>query len=65
VQKKRGISSREMIKKLIDDSWYLARITGDHYHYKHPTKKGTVTVQHPVKDLSPKIVHDIIKKSGL
>ncbi len=35
---------REVIAILEDDGWYLARTTGSHRHFKHPTKRGLVTV---------------------
>ena len=46
------VKVRDVIKRLEADGWYLARIRGDHRHYKHPTKKGIVTVSgHPGKDM--------------
>jgi predicted RNA binding protein YcfA (HicA-like mRNA interferase family) len=39
-----GVKVREVIKRIEADGWYLARVRGDHRHYKHPTKKGIVTV---------------------
>ncbi len=35
---------RDVIKTLEADGWYLARTTGSHRHFKHPTKPGLVTV---------------------
>ncbi|MBE9191619.1 type II toxin-antitoxin system HicA family toxin [Gloeocapsopsis crepidinum LEGE 06123] len=35
---------REVIKRLQQDGWYLARINGSHRHFKHPSKPGIVTV---------------------
>ena len=35
---------REVIKRLEEDGWYLARTKGSHRQYKHPLKLGTVTV---------------------
>jgi predicted RNA binding protein YcfA (HicA-like mRNA interferase family) len=46
------VKVRDVIKRLEADGWYLARIRGDHRHYKHATKKGIVTVSgHPGKDM--------------
>lgn len=28
---------------------YLARTKGSHHHFKHPTKRGLVTIPHPKK----------------
>ncbi|PJN91677.1 type II toxin-antitoxin system HicA family toxin, partial [Bacillus sp. mrc49] len=44
------MSSRDIIKLIKKDGWYLDRVTGSHHHFKHPTKKGTTTVPHPKKD---------------
>ena len=57
---------RDMLKKLSDDGWVLARTKGSHRQYKHPTKKGLVTVAgHPGDDLAPGTQNSILKQSGL
>ncbi|QUI24374.1 type II toxin-antitoxin system HicA family toxin [Vallitalea pronyensis] len=61
----KSYSSREIIKMLKQDGWDLKRTSGDHYQFKHPTKKGTVTVRHPVKTLNIKNIKSIAKQSGL
>ena len=48
----KGYSSREILKILKKDGWREVACVGDHHQFKHPTKKGRVTVRHPVKDLS-------------
>ncbi|WP_211663681.1 type II toxin-antitoxin system HicA family toxin [Lihuaxuella thermophila] len=58
-------SSREIIKALKKDGWYLARVTGDHHHFRHPTKKGTVTIPHPKKDLPKGTIKSIERQSGI
>lgn len=35
---------KDVIKKLEQDGWYLARTKGSHRQYKHPVKLGTITV---------------------
>jgi predicted RNA binding protein YcfA (HicA-like mRNA interferase family) len=35
---------REMLRKLYQDSWYLARTRGSHRQLKNPRKSGLVTV---------------------
>jgi len=35
---------RNIIKLLETDGWYLVAIKGSHRQYKHPMKKGRVTV---------------------
>ena len=57
-------SSRGLIKKLKQDGWKLERVRGDHYQFKHQKKKGVVTVQHPVKDLTLFVIKSIFKQAG-
>ena len=57
---------RDMLKKLSDDGWVLARTKGSHRQYKHPIKKGLVTVAgHLGDDLAPGTLNSILKQSGL
>ncbi|MDR1397336.1 MAG: type II toxin-antitoxin system HicA family toxin [Desulfarculales bacterium] len=59
------MNSREIIKKIKTDGWYLVGGTGDHLHFRHPVKPGKVTVPHPVKDIKPGTLHSIERQSGL
>lgn len=61
----KSYSSREVIKMLLDDGWYEVNVTGSHHQYKHPSKKGRVTVKHPDKDIPQKTLHSIEDQSGL
>ncbi|QIN26384.1 addiction module toxin, HicA family [Staphylococcus chromogenes] len=58
-------SSKEVIKKIEQDGWYIVRVVGSHHHYKHPTRKGKVTVPHPKKDLPRGTERSILKQAGL
>ncbi|MCI9224999.1 MAG: addiction module toxin, HicA family [Acutalibacter sp.] len=58
-------TSKEVIKKLTEDGWYEVHVSGSHYQYKHPFKKGRVTVKHPVKDIPIKTLKSIERQSGL
>ena len=58
-------SSREVIKELEKDGWELYSVKGSHHHYKHPTKKGRVTVPHPKRDLPTGTVKSIYQQAGL
>ena len=40
----------EVIELLKKDGWYLDRIRGNHRQFKHPAKKGTVTVNGKLND---------------
>ena len=35
---------REVEKMLLADGWYEVKIVGSHHQYKHPTKKGKITI---------------------
>ena len=59
------MSSSDVIRLLIDDGWLLDRTKGSHHHFKHPEKKGKVTVPHPKKDLPQGTVNAILKQAGL
>lgn len=48
---RKGYLSREVIKILKEDGWYEVHCVGDNHQYKHPTKKGRVTIVHPKKDI--------------
>ncbi|KLU64033.1 YcfA-like protein [Desulfosporosinus acididurans] len=61
----KSYSSREIIQILIEDGWYKVSTEGDHHHFKHPTKKGKVTVTHPVKDIPIKTIRSIFKIAGI
>ena len=59
------MSSKDLMKLLKKDGWYLDRVNGSHYHFKHKSKKGLVTVLHPRKDLPLKTVESIFRQAGL
>lgn len=50
---------------LVEDGWYEVRCVGDHHQFKHPTKPGKVTLQHPRKDITPNTLKSIERQSGL
>ena len=56
--------SREIIRMLKDDGWKLDRVRGSHHQFTHPTKKGVVSVQQPVKYLSAFVVKSMFKQAG-
>lgn len=61
----KSYSSKDVIRMLKADGWYEIAVTGDHHHFKHPTKPGKVTVPHPNKDLKTGTLKSIAKQSGL
>ena len=61
----KSYSSREIIKILKADGWYEVNVVGSHHQFKHPTKKGRVTVKHPDKNIPIKTLKRIEEQSGL
>ena len=57
---------RAVIRLLEKYGWYLARTRGSHRQYKHPEKRGLVTVAgKPSDDLAPGTLNSILKQAGL
>ena len=59
------MSSKYLMKLLKKDGWYLDRVNGSLYQFRHKSKKGLVTLPHPRKDLPIKTVESIFKQGGL
>ena len=49
----------EIIKIIKHDGWVLYTQKGSHKQYKHPIKKGRVTI--PDHGMSEVLAHDIVK----
>lgn len=57
---------RDIIKMIEADDWYLVVTKGSHRQYKHPSKKGRVTIAgHLNDDLSPGTLNSILKQAQL
>ena len=55
----------EIIRILKNDGWEYCYTKGDHRQFKHPTKKGKVTVRGKESDdLSQFILNSIWKQAG-
>ena len=61
----KSYTSREVIKSLLLDGWYEVTVVGSHHQFKHPAKKGRVTIKHPDKDIPRKTLDSIERQSGL
>ena len=56
----------EAIRMIEDDGWYLVATRGSHRQFKHPHKRGLVTIAgHPSDDLAPGTKNSILKQAGL
>ena len=57
---------REVILLIEADGWRVVATRGGHRQYKHPTKKGRVTVPGSMgHDLKPGTLNSILKQAGL
>ena len=61
----KSFSSHDLIRLIKKNGWYLVHTVGSHQQFKHPTKKGRVTIPHPKKDLPLKTIKSILKQAGL
>jgi predicted RNA binding protein YcfA (HicA-like mRNA interferase family) len=59
------MKSRDIIKILKDDGWYIHNIRGSHHQFKHDSKPGKVTVPHPKSDLPIGTVKNILKQASI
>lgn len=59
------MNSSDLIKRILDDGWIKVGHKGSHAHFKHPIKKGRVTIPTPVKDLPTGTVRSILKQAEL
>ena len=57
---------REAIRLVEEDGWKQVRTKGSHREYRHPTKRGLVTIPSKMNDdLAPGTVNSTLKQAGL
>ncbi len=61
------MKAREIIRLIEKDGWFSVRQKGSHKQYKHPTKKGLVTIAaHKLSDeIAPGTLNSIIKQAQI
>ena len=59
------MQSKDLIKQLVADGWYLRASKGSHHIFVHPRKAGHISVPHPKKDLGIGLLHKLLKQAGL
>lgn len=60
------VNFRTIEKKIVANGWFLVRVNGSHYQYKHPDKNLTLTIpNHNGKDLSIGVICNLEKITGL
>ena len=53
-------------KKMVTNGWFLVRVSGSHYQYKHSANPNTITIpNHNGKDLSVGVLKNLEKMTGL
>lgn len=57
---------KEMIDYIESDDWYFVCQVGSHRQFRHPTKKGRVTIPGKLSDdLMPGTANSILRQAGL
>ena len=57
---------REVIRLLKSDGWFLVTTKGSHMQFKHPKKKGRVTIAGKSSEqLAPGTLNSVLKQAGL
>ncbi|MFH1051991.1 MAG: type II toxin-antitoxin system HicA family toxin [bacterium] len=57
---------KELIEIIESEGWYLDRIKGSHWQFKHPAKKGTVTIAGKLSTDMPKgTIISVLKQAKL
>jgi len=60
------VKVRDIIKVIEADGWYIVDTKGSHRQYKHPLKKGRVTIAgHLGDDLASGTLNSIFKQARL
>ncbi|MDR2137359.1 MAG: type II toxin-antitoxin system HicA family toxin [Synergistaceae bacterium] len=59
------ISSDEVVRLIRADGWYPVGQRGSHCQFKHPQKKGRVTIPMGYKDLPIGTRNAILNQAGL
>ncbi|MBN7810292.1 type II toxin-antitoxin system HicA family toxin [Algoriphagus sp. H41] len=56
---------KDVLRLLSEDGWYLREQRGSHRQFKHPVKKGRVTLNgKPSDTLSQELLNSIWKQAG-
>jgi len=59
------MDSRRIIRALERDGWLEVNQVGSHKQFKHPTKKGRVTIPHPKRDMPIGTLKSIEKQAQI
>ncbi|NCD26276.1 MAG: addiction module toxin, HicA family [Deltaproteobacteria bacterium] len=59
------MKSRDVIRRLKKEGWFVVNTEGSHVQLKHPEKSGRVTVPHPKSDLPVGTLKSIERQAGI
>lgn len=59
-----GMDHKKLRKIVEADGWHLVRYNGDHQIFKHPTKKGLVTIPYS-SNISKNVELSALRQAGL
>ncbi len=59
------MDSRAVIRKLKEDGWFEVNQVGSHKQFKHPVKRGRVTIVHPKRDIPAGTLKSIARQAGI
>lgn len=61
---RQGMDHKKLRKIVEEDGWRIVRHNGDHQIFKHPFKKGIVSIPHS-KNLSKNVELSALRQAGL
>ena len=56
--------SHKLSRLLERDGWIRVATKGSHWQFKHPNRKGRITVPHPRRDMQRGTVASIYRQAG-
>jgi predicted RNA binding protein YcfA (HicA-like mRNA interferase family) len=59
------VTAKEAIKLLEANGWQLDSVKGSHHQFKHPERKGKITIALHKGDIPPGTLNSILKQAGL
>ncbi len=59
------MKSRDVIRRLKKEGWFVVNTEGSHVQLKHPEKSGRVTVPHPKSDIPVGTLKSIERQAGI
>ncbi len=56
---------KQIEKIILKQGWYLYKIVGSHYQYKHNNKEGKITIPRHCKEIKKGTLNSILKQAGI